>query len=145
MFGNGFSNAPLGCEFGLKIKIKGSPTYIKKFHAHISSNTSRKTKFRLNFYNIKDGLPNEKIVYENIIFSIGPQEGKFTLDLEQYNIIVEEDFYCTIELVENQQSGEEIFFSAKFLGKTTAYRWTSQAEWQKNGKIGVGFNYTVEY
>ncbi len=145
MFGNGFSNAPLGCEFGSKIKIKDSPTYIKKFHVNINSNTSEKMKFRLNFYNIKNGLPNEKIVAENIIFSIGVKQGKFTLNLEQYNIIVEEDFYCTIELVENQKPDEEIFFSAKFLGKTTAYRRTSQAEWQKNGKIGVGFNYTVQY
>jgi len=113
--------------------------------ANINSNTSEKTKFRLNFYNIKNGLPDGKIVYQNIIFSIDVKKGKFTLDLEQYNIMVEEDFYCTIELVENQNSDEEIFFSAKLLGKTTAYRRTSQAAWQKNGKIGVGFNYTIKY
>lgn len=145
MFGNGFSNAPLGCEFGSKIKIKNSPTYVKKFHAYVSSNTSVTTKFRLNFYNIKNGFPHEKIVTDNIIFSIGVKEGKFTLDLEQYNIMVEEDFYCTIELIENQKPDEEIFFSAKLLGRTTAYRWTSQAEWEKNGKIGVGFHYSVKY
>ena len=145
MFGNGFSNGPLGAEFGSKIKIKDSPTYIQKFHTNINSNTSEQMKFRLNFYNIKDGLPNEKIVNENIIFSIKVKEGEFTLDLEQYNIVVEEDFYCTIELVENQKTDEEIFFSAKYLGRKTAYRLTSQAEWEINGKIGVGFNYTVKY
>jgi len=144
-FGNGFSNAALGCEFGSKIKIKHSPIYIKKFHANVNSNTSQRTKFRLNFYNIKDGLPNEKIVDENIIFTIGVKQGKFILDLEEYNIIVEENFYCTIELVESQKRGEEIFFSAKFLGRTTGYRWTSQAEWQKTGKVGVGFHYTIKY
>lgn len=46
----------------------------------------------MNFYKIKDGLPNDKIVKENMIFSINVKEGEFTLDLEKYNIVVEEDF-----------------------------------------------------
>ncbi len=99
----------------------------------------------MNFYNIKDGLPYEKIVKENIIFSINVIEGKFTLDLEEYNIIVEEDFYSTIELLENQKKEEEVFFSAGLLGNTMAYRYTSQGEWVKSNTIGIGFNYTVKY
>jgi hypothetical protein len=144
-FRGGFRNATLGHEVGIKIKIKDSPTYIKKFHTNVTSNTSETMKFRMNFYTIKDGLPKEKIVKENIIFSINIKEGEFTLDLEKYNIMVEEDFYCTIELVENQKSDDEIFFSAGFLGNTMAYRLTSQGEWDKSGTVGVGFNYTVKY
>ncbi|WP_158977222.1 carboxypeptidase-like regulatory domain-containing protein [Cellulophaga sp. L1A9] len=144
-FRGGFRNATLGHEVGIKIKIKDSPTYIKKFHANVTSNTSETMKFRMNFYNVKNGLPNEKIVKENIIFPINVKEGEFTLNLEKYNIVVEEDFYCTIELVENQKSEDEIFFSAGFLGNTMAFRLTSQGEWDKSGTVGVGFNYTVKY
>ena len=72
----GFSNAVAGNEVGIKIKIKRSPTYVKKFHANVESNTSEKVKFRMNFYNIKNGLPNEKIVKENIIFSVNVKEGQ---------------------------------------------------------------------
>lgn len=144
-FRGGFRNATLGHEVGIKIKIKDSPTYIKKFHTNVTSNTSETMKFRMNFYNIKDGLPDEKIVKKNVIFSINIKEGEFTLDLEKYNIAVEEDFYCTIELVENQKSNDEIFFSAGFLGNIMAFRLTSQGEWDKSGTVGVGFNYTVKY
>lgn len=144
-FRGGFRNATLGHEVGIKIKIKNSPTYIEKFHTNVTSNTSETMKFRMNFYSIKNGLPNEKIVKEDIIFPINVKEGEFTLDLEEYNIVVEEDFYCTIELIENQKQNYEVFFSAGFLGNTMAYRLTSQGEWDKSGIVGVGFNYTVRY
>jgi len=140
-----FSYAEAGNEVGIKVKIKDSPTFIQKFHVNVVSNTSEKVKFRINFYNIKDGLPNEKIVKENIIFSINVKEGDFTLDLEKYNIVVEEDFYSTIELLENQEKEEAVFFSAGLFGKTTAYRYTSQGEWVKLSAVGIGFNYTVKY
>ncbi len=140
-----FSYAVAGNEVGIKVKIKDSPTYIEKFHANVVSNTSEKVKFRMNFYNIKNGLPNQKIVKENIIFSINVKEGQFTLNLEEYDIVVEEDFYCTIELLENQKQEEEVFFSAGLLGNTMAYRYTSQGEWTKSSTVGIGFNCTVKY
>jgi len=140
-----FSYAVAGNELGIKIKIKDSPTRIEKFHVNVVSNTSEKVKFRMNFYNIKDGLPNEKIFKENIIFSINVTEGEFTLDLEKYNIVLEEDFYSTIELLEDQKQEEEVFFSAGLLGNTMAYRYTSQGEWVKSSTVGVGFNYTIKY
>ncbi len=65
-----FSNAQLGEEIGIKIEIKSSPTYIKKFHTNIVLNEGQGMKFRMNFYNIKNELPNKKIVKDNIIFKI---------------------------------------------------------------------------
>ncbi|WP_299314472.1 carboxypeptidase-like regulatory domain-containing protein [uncultured Aquimarina sp.] len=140
-----FNNAVAGNEVGIKIKIKDSPTYVKKFHTNVVSNTSEKVKFRLNFYSLKDGLPYEKIIKEDIIFSVNVKEGQFTLDLKEYNIVVEEDFYSTIELLENQKPEEKLFFSAGLLGNTMVYRYTSQGEWTKSNTVGIGFNYTVKY
>lgn len=142
----GFRNAELGNEIGLKIKIKKSPTYITAFHSNITSNTGQKLKFRLNFYSIEKGFPAEKLINQNIIFQIDSQEGDFTLDLTQYNIKVEEDFFLTMELIENASNKEsELFFSAGLFGKGTVTRLTSQAEWKKLGGIGIGFNVTSEY
>ncbi len=141
----GFRAAALGHEVGIRIKIKESPTYIKKFHTNVLSNTNPETRFRLNFYSIKDGVPHEKIVRENIIFSIDVEEGTYTLDLSEYNIVVKEDFYCTIELVENLRPEDEIFFSAGLLGKTLAFRNTSHGEWRKTGVASLGLNFTVMY
>ena len=59
-------------------------------------------------------VPNENVINStsematitnaNGEFAIKVKEGEFTLNLEQYNITVEEDFYCTIELIENQKT-----------------------------------------
>jgi len=146
MMRGGFRNAELGNELGIKIKIKKSPTYITKFHANVTSNTGEKMKFRLNFYNIEKGFPKEKLIKKNIIFSIDAKEGNFTLDLSEYNIVVEKDFYLTMELIENQGNKEnEVFFSAGLMGNATVTRLASQAEWKKLGSIGIGFSLTTEY
>lgn len=146
MMRGGFRNAELGNEFGIKIKVNKSPTYITKFHANVTSNTGEKMKFRLNFYRIEKGLPKEKLINRNIIFSIDTKEGDFTLNLSEYNLVFEDDFYLTIELIENEGNTEsEVFFSAGFLGNATVTRLTSQAEWKKLGSIGIGFSLTSEY
>ncbi len=146
MMRGGFRNAELGNELGIKIRIKKSPTYITKFHANLTSNTGEKMKFRLNFYSIKKGLPKEKLIYQNIIFSIDSKEGEFVLDLSKYNLVVNDDFYLTMELIENEGNKEsEVFFSAGLMGNATVTRLTSQAEWKKLGSIGIGFSLTAEY
>ena len=142
----GFRNAQLGNELGIKIKIKKNPTYITKFHANLTSNTGEKMKFRLNFYSIEKGLPKEKLIKQNIIFSIDSKEGEFTVNLSKYNLIIEEDFYLTMELIENEGNKEsEVFFSAGLLGNATVTRLTSQSEWKKLGTVGIGFSLTSKY
>lgn len=146
MMRGGFRNAELGNELGIKIKIKKSLTYITKFHTNVTSNTGEKMKFRLNFYSIEKDLPKEKLINQNIIFSIDSKEGDFTLNLSKYNLVVEKDFYLTIELIENEGNKEsEVFFSAGLLGNATVTRLTSQSEWKKLGNIGIGFSLTTEY
>lgn len=141
----GFTDITLGQEIGTKIKINNNPTYIKSFHTNIAANSNDSLKYRINFYSIKDGLPNEKIINENIIFPINVKEGEFTLNLEKYNIKVKEDIYCTLELIENPKPEDELFFSAAFLGNKMIIRDVSQGNWEKVGAVGVGFNCTVKY
>lgn len=141
----GFRYASLGHEIGTKINIKNRPTYVMKFHTNIVSNTNETMKFRMNFYDIKKGIPNKKIFHENIIFQIEIKEGPFTLDLTEYNILINKDFYCTIELIENQKPDDFLFFSAGILANKMIYRLTSHGEWEKIGAIGIGFNVTVEH
>lgn len=146
MMRGGFNNSELGNELGVKVKIKRSPTYIDKFHANVTSNTGEQMKFRLNFYSINKGMPGDKIINESVIFDIDVKEGDFTLDLSKYNIVVEDNFFLTIELIENNGPPEsEVFFSAGLLGNATVTRLTSQAKWEKLGMIGIGFSVTSEY
>lgn len=140
----GFKNASLGHELGIFFNNGKKSTLIKSFQTNIVSNTDQDMRFRLNFYNADGGMPHEKIVAQNIIFSIDNPGGMFSLDLSSYNIMIQEDFFCTLELVENQDPGDVIFFSAGLLGNKLIYRETSHANWEKIGILGIGFNLTVE-
>ena len=140
----GFRQAELGHEIGSLFKISGKSTSIKRFQTHIIANTHEQMKFRLNFYSIKDGLPDQKLVQQNILFNIDTSEGPFSLDLEPYDITLKENFYCTVELIESQRPEDVLFFSAGFLNKKLVWRETSHATWEKLGLVGIGFHLIVE-
>jgi len=134
----------LGSEVGIIIKIKKSPTYIDKFHASIAENKYGLLKFRLNFYTVKDKMPHENILTENIIVETQIKEGVLTVDLSEYNIVVEDDFMVSLEWVEDL--GEDgLFFSMSFFGSPVISRQTSQAYWKKLKPIGIGFSVTAKY
>ena len=141
----GFTSNMLGNELGTKIKIKKSPTYLNKFNVSIAENGFENLKFRLNFYSIKKGLPDKPINRDNIIIETSIKEGVLTVDLEPYNIVVNDDFYVTLEWIEDLGDVEQLRFSAGFLGKTTVVRSASQANWEKAGKVSIGLNVEVEY
>lgn len=139
-----FVSDELGNEVGIIIKIKKSPTYIDKFHASIVENKYGLLKFRLNFYSVKDKMPHENILTENIIVETQIKEGVLTVDLSEYNIVVEDDFMVSLEWIENLgQDG--LFFSMSFFGSPVISRQTSQAYWKKQKPVGIGFSVTAKY
>lgn len=146
-FRGGFTYSDLGNELGIVIKIKKGGGFIKTFNAFIVSNTSDSMKFRLNFYDLKDGLPHTKIITDQIIFPIKTSMGEFVLDLQQYNIKVSDDFFVSLELVENfgQKDKRGVLFSAGFLGSPFVARETSQGQWKKIRGISLGFKVAVQY
>lgn len=140
----GFSSNELGNEVGIVIKIKRSPTYIKQFCANIASNKYDSLKFRLNFYDLKDGMPNQRINNQNIILTSNIKEGKLIVDLSKYDIIMEDDFFVSLEWIENL--GENgLYFSVGLLGSPIISRHTSQGNWKKIGAVSLGFNVTAKY
>jgi len=120
----GFSSNELGNEVGIIIKIKKSPTYIDKF--------------------IKNKMPHKSILKENIFVESQIKEGVLTLDLSEYNIVVEDDFMVSLEWIENL--GEDgLRFSMAFFGSPVIYRHTSQASWKKMKPFSIGFSVTAKY
>ncbi len=140
----GFTSNELGNEVGVVIKIKRSPTYIENFSVSIASNEYDSLKFRLNFYDLKDGFPDKNILKENIIIYSQIEEGRLIVDLSEYNIVVRDDFFVSLEWIENL--GEDgLFFSLSVLGGPLLSKHTSQGEWEKVGPIGIGFSVLAKY
>ncbi len=141
---DGFDSDQLGNEAGLIIKIKRSPTYIQSFHASIVKNEHQEIKFRLNFYNLKDGLPYENLLNENIIITSTIQSGILSVDLREYDIVMEEDFFVSLEWITDFGHGD-LQFSIGFLGSPVIYRDASQSYWTVIKGIGPGFIVKVKH
>lgn len=144
----GFTSNQLGCEVGVRINIKKSPTYIRNFNFQIVKNVFDTLFFRVNIYNLKDGFPNQNILPYPIYYTTVARNGIISIDLTPYHIIVEEDFFISLEWVKNFSNKElknGLFFTVRFGGATTFYRHASQDEWKKLSPISLRFNTLAKF
>ncbi len=140
----GFSGNIVGNEVGARINIKDSPTYIDAFNFFIANSDFDSLFFRLNMYSIKDDLPYKNLLSENIYFSTYTKKGKVSVDLEKYNIVVEEDVIITIEYITDFSEGSYLYFSAGLFGSNLYQRHVSVSKWEQTG-MRIGFNVDVRY
>jgi hypothetical protein len=141
----GFTSNQLGNEIGEIIKIKRSPTRIKRFNASMSNPLSTDSvKLRLNFYSVVDGMPDKILQQQNIFITVKKGQDKISVNLELYDIVVEDKFFVSLEWIENTK-GRGIMFSASLFSSAIIAREASQGKWEKTGLAGVGFNVLAEY
>ena len=142
----GFDVDTLGREAGIVIKLKKKyrPAYVLDFRASIAHSDYDTLRFRLNFYDLKRGKPDKKLVQENIIITSTIKSGVIEVDLREYNIVVKDDFCVTLEWIEDFGK-EDLNFSISMFGPAFVFRHTSQAYWQKFNIFSPGFNVTVGY
>lgn len=140
----GFTSSELGNEVGAIIKIKRAPTHLKQFNASMANPANDSVKLRLNFYSVKNGKPDTILQQQNIFVKVKKGDAKITVDLEPYHIYVEDKFFVSLEWIENK-TGHGIMFSASLLSGNIVARETSQANWEKVGIVGIGFNVLASY
>lgn len=140
----GFQSNKLGNEIGTIIKIEDGPIYIKKVNINIYKNNLNRFNFRLNIYNLKDGIPYKTILNENIIVECKKNKGLFTVDLSDYNIVVDEDIFISMEWIENL-THKDLYFSTSPEGSQTFTRHASQANWVGIENNSLGLNISVKY
>lgn len=111
-----------GAEFGIVVSNKGL-SELQSFHIHIGSNDSKKLIYRLQFYDVKNGKPNNRINHEEILLSITNKDaGWLVLDLTDKNIFIDSDiskFAITLKLVDAEFDSEYSFirFNSGFATK----------------------------
>jgi hypothetical protein len=143
----GFRDNRLGYEIGSIIKIKKSPTYLKQFNTAIAIATTDSVKLRLNFYSVKDGMPDQLLQNQNIFVIVKKGQQSINVDLKPYNIFVDDKFFVSLEWIQNAK-GHGVMFSANlslFGGGSIISRETSQDKWEKVSIAGIGFNVLAEY
>ena len=139
-----FTTNKLGNEMGFLVRGRKNPMILKKFNVSLVENDYGPIRFRLNFYDLKDGLPNETLLNENIIVETDIQSGIVSKDLTPYEIVIDHDFFVAIEWIEDLGPGK-LFFSGGFFGSPLIAREVSQGTWSKVGSASVGMNVEVRY
>ena len=139
-----FTTNKLGNEMGFIVRGRKNPMILKKFNVSMVENDYGPIRFRLNFYSLKDGLPEETLLNENIIVETDISSGIVSKDLTPYEIVIDQDFFVSIEWIEDLGPGK-LFFSGGFFGSPLIAREVSQGSWSKVGSASVGMNVEVRY
>ena len=149
-YGNAFYSKQLGTEIGVLIKLprKSKKAYLQSFRFYVGEFTFDKFPVRLNIYNMKNNRPNENILTEPIYIEI-KSEGEYIIDLENYNIILDEDFFISLEYykIPDRTIGKLVFCAThrKNDNKGNSYfRFTSQGNWETEPVDNVGFSVQIE-
>jgi hypothetical protein len=139
-----FTSNKLGNEMGFIVRARKDPMILKKFNISLVENDYGPIKFRLNLYDVFNGIPNQTLLKENIFIETDIRSGIVSLDLTPYEIVIDQDFFITIEWIEDLGPGK-LFFSGGFFGAPLYAREVSQGTWSKVGVASVGMNVEVRY
>ncbi len=136
--GNGaysFHSTSMGQEIGTWIELKHSPAILKNFKVPIRDNEYDSLVLRLNIYSIKNEMPDQNLLKQNIIISAENIENEtLVIPLDEYNIIVHDDFIATLEwLTPTPQKVTNIFFGCvSSKERNLIYDRVSQGKWNAN-------------
>lgn len=122
-------------ELGKLINLNNKPSDILSATLYLRSNKIDSANMRINFYEHVDGMPGQRIVEKSIIKRLPMKEGWVTIDLEDYNITVAEDFFIGFEYLPDPSHKEKYLFAfGAAFGGSYFTRKVSLGDWEK----GIG-------
>ncbi|MCQ9640709.1 carboxypeptidase-like regulatory domain-containing protein [Chryseobacterium sp. WG14] len=116
----------------------------------IPSSRFKEITLKLNIYSVKDGLPYQSLLNENIIYKTGTT-GWQNIDLQQYRLIYTDSdkLAITLQLVDYIQDDTIDFVfgisAKKTLSNNLLYRYQSQGKWEASkgsfiSNIDINYN-----
>ena len=123
-----------GQEIGNKITLKKYPAYLNSISFGLAGSGNVKAIIGLRIYSLKNNLPDKDILPERIILRIPPHHtGWITVDLDQYNILLKEDFVVTVEWLSETNilnRSSLMAFATHPKGQITYSRASGQKPWK---------------
>lgn len=88
--------------------------------------------YRLNFYKVKNGYPGERLFEKSIIQTFSNAVSRVTINLEKYNMYVDEDFVVSFELLRRKANlkTERVSFRANITAGDGFFRDVSNGSWR---------------
>lgn len=130
-------------ELGIKVS-NNKKAKIEKVNINIASfSIDKPVKIRINIYNVKDGKPNESVLYEDIIGLFSKESVHndiFSIDISKEGVYVDGDFFVSLQFM-NYFKGH-IFISAALFSKGFERKYNGT--WEKVGLGSPAINIDVK-
>lgn len=124
----------------------GQRAQIEDFNFYIVQNKYEDTLvFRLMLYNVGYmGLPGRTFLTKPVIFKTAVKQGPVHIDLKDYMIFTEKDFFISLEcLMDKMEAGKFCF--AGSIDTPSYVRKSAFSNWTRVSRGGADFNVTLSY
>lgn len=127
-------------ELARYINLDGKPSELASATVYLRSIKLDSATFRINLYRDVAGMPGERLVEKSIIKRLPLTQGWVTVPLEQYDLVMDENFYLGIEYLPEHSNHEKyIFIYGAALGGSVYSRKVSLGDWKREigGRIAA--------
>ncbi|MFV1884439.1 MAG: carboxypeptidase-like regulatory domain-containing protein [Balneola sp.] len=110
----GYGSTELGTEMGALIKFENR-TLIESAHFAVNFTGSDSMRYRLNLYKVENGEVGENYLKENVLILGAQEKGTFSIDLDEYDVVVEGEVMLSLEYIEaiNEEEKSGMMFRGK--------------------------------
>ncbi|WP_139922003.1 alpha/beta fold hydrolase [Hymenobacter sp. DG01] len=123
---------------------------LRDFNMHVAFNRFKSVKFRLNLYSVKDGLPDQPLLRQDVRFDVTQPRGWVRVDLSPYQVQLQgqREVAVTIQWLQSEaQEGSPKAFGISAVpapGHSILTRNKSQAAWQQLKASYLSFYLTAD-
>lgn len=96
----GFGNPQLGSAIGSLIRLD-RPTYIKSANFVLNHAKGDSLLFRVNIHAMENGKVGDNLLTENVLIKEKQRKGTITVDLTDYNLILDTDVLLSVEWIKD--------------------------------------------
>ena len=124
--------------------------FVRDFNMFVTFNRFDLVKFRLNFYSVKDGAPDELINDKDILFDVTQKNGWLKVDLKNYNVYLTGHRKVAVAIqwvksVKTDTTAKSFSVSVMPVPLHAMFaRDKSQAGWKKTSPAYLAFNITAD-
>lgn len=117
---------------------------IQKLSIYLKGINTNAVTFRINFYEIKDEMPAERIVEQQILCKKELSKGWLEIDLTAYNLVFDKDFFVSIEFLPEKGSKGYSFSYGGQMGGSVWVRAASLGTWKKTTGATISMYLTIK-
>ncbi len=144
---SGEAGQNLGAEIGERFELGGKRNFLDTLNVFVNTNSFDTVAFRINIYNIQNGMPGKSLLDRNIWFTLFNQgKGWIALDLKPYHLVFDEDIIVSLQWIRHSQKGTSLSLPITIpsFGHVHYYKFGSQGVWKKYANIATSMNLKVE-